>query len=341
MYRCLQLAALGAGRVAPNPMVGAVLVHNGLIIGEGYHQLYGQAHAEVNCLASVKPEDQPLITESVMYVSLEPCAHFGKTPPCADLLIRHRVPKVVIGCRDSFDQVNGKGIEKLQAAGIEVALGVLQEECLDLNRRFFTYHAKQRPYVILKWAQTASKKMGSAGNRLLISGELSNRLVHKWRSEEAAILVGTQTAALDNPSLTTRLWPGPSPVRVVPDRKLRLDEKLHIFDNAAPTLVLNESRESATGQPRFLKLQEGENLAGRILRTLYNASVQSVLIEGGLQTLNTFLEAGYWDELRIIENTRLTAGDIPAPGLPDCRLVEEITMEDDVVRIYRPHTTTY
>lgn len=339
MYRCLQLAALGAGKVAPNPMVGAVLVHNNRIIGEGYHQRYGQGHAEVNCIASVKPGDESLISASVMYVSLEPCAHFGKTPPCADLIIRYNIPKVVIGCRDSFEEVNGKGIDKLKAAGIEVTLGVLEKECRELNRRFFTYHSRQRPYVILKWAQTANKKIGATAGRLLISGEMSNRLVHKWRSEEASILVGTQTAAVDNPALTTRLWPGPSPIRVVLDRQLRLDAGLQLFDGSVRTIVLNDIR-SSEGEPAYLQLAAGENFAERILNTLHQALVQSILIEGGLQTLTTFIEAGCWDEIRIIENKRLIAGDISAPELPACSLAEEITMDDDVIRIYRPQTTT-
>lgn len=339
MYRCLQLAALGAGKVAPNPMVGAVLVHNNRIIGEGYHQRYGEGHAEVNCLASVQPEDESLISASVMYVSLEPCAHFGKTPPCADLIIRYNIPKVVIGCRDSFDEVNGKGIDKLKAAGIEVVLGVLQNECLELNRRFFTYHSQQRPYVILKWAQTASKKIGTKDGRLLISGELSNRLVHKWRSEEAAILVGTQTAAADDPALTNRYWPGPSPIRVVLDRQLKLDAGLQLFDGSVRTIVLNDIR-SSEGQTSYWQLVAGENLAERIVSTLHKAAIQSVLIEGGLQTLTTFIEAGCWDEIRIIENTRLIAGDISAPELPACDLAEELTMDEDVIRIYRPQNTT-
>jgi len=208
-----------------------------------------------------------------------------------------------------------------------------------LNRRFFTYHSKQRPYVILKWAQTANKKIGVTAGRLLISGEMSNRLVHKWRSEEASILVGTQTAAADNPALTTRHWPGPSPIRVVLDRQLRLDAGLQLFDGSVRTIVLNDIR-SSEGEPGYLQLAPGENFAERILTTLHKASVQSVLIEGGLQTLTTFIEAGFWDEIRIIENTRLIAGDISAPELPACSLAEEITMDDDVIRIYRPQTTT-
>src|SRR5258706_4656586 len=245
MYRCLQLAAPGAGYVAPNPMVGAVLVHNGRIIGEGYHQHYGEAHAEVNCINQAALSGLiDTIPESTLVVSLEPCTHFGKTPPCADLIIKHKIPKVVIGCRDPFGEVNGKGIEKLKAAGIEVEQGVLEKECIDLNKRFFVFHTQHRPYIILKWAETADGFIApslpaapsinlwrpmegrieedSTSRRLLISNEYTDRVVHKWRSEEAAILVGTNTVENDNPELTTRLWPGNSPVRLVVDMNLRL-----------------------------------------------------------------------------------------------------------------------
>ena len=231
MHRCLELAQLAAGNTAPNPMVGSVLVHNDKIIGEGYHQVYGQAHAEVNCISSVKPEHQGLIPQSTIYVSLEPCAHFGKTPPCADLIIKHQIPKVVVGCRDPFVQVNGKGIEKLQAAGIEVTVGVLEKECKELNKRFFTFHTEHRPYIILKWAQTADLKIAAEDyGRVLISNAQSNRIVHKWRSEEMAILVGTNTALFDDPELNTRLWPGGHPIRLVVDMNLRLPSSLKLFN---------------------------------------------------------------------------------------------------------------
>src|SRR5258706_3862500 len=254
MRRCLELATLGAGNVAPNPMVGAVLVYHGRIIGEGYHQKYGEAHAEPNSIASVKEEDRKLISQSTMYVSLEPCVHFGKTPPCADLIIKHKIPKVVIGCRDPFKEVNGRGIEKLKAAGVETEPGVLEKECKELNKRFFTFHTKHRPYIILKWAQTANgfiatspqtplQRRGafeeSANKRLLISNEYSNRLVHKWRSEEAAILVGTNTALKDDPQLTTRLWTGNNPVRMVIDMDLKLPSSLKLFDDEVSTIIFN------------------------------------------------------------------------------------------------------
>jgi diaminohydroxyphosphoribosylaminopyrimidine deaminase/5-amino-6-(5-phosphoribosylamino)uracil reductase len=204
-------------------MVGAVLVYEDRIIGEGYHQLYGKAHAEVNCINSVKEEDQPLIARSTIYVSLEPCAHYGKTPPCADLIIARRIPRVVVGCRDPFPEVDGKGIEKLRAAGVEVTVGVLEAECKELNRRFFTFHTQHRPYIVLKWAQSMNGRIAGDGEgRVLISNAYTNRLVHRWRSEEAGILVGTRTALADDPALTARLWNGPDPVRLVIDKELRL-----------------------------------------------------------------------------------------------------------------------
>ncbi len=216
MQRCIQLAKLGAGNVAPNPMVGSVLVHNDSIIGEGYHQQYGFAHAEVNCINSVKTKDEELLTTSTLYVSLEPCAHWGKTPPCADLIIQKQIPHVIVGCRDPFEKVDGKGIEKLRAAGVEVTVNICQKECEELNKRFFTFHTKHRPYIVLKWAQTSDAKMATMDeSRLLISNEFTNAMVHKWRSEEASVLVGTNTALLDNPKLDNRHWSGKSPVRMV------------------------------------------------------------------------------------------------------------------------------
>src|SRR5215212_3734496 len=207
MHRCIELALLARGNVAPNPMVGAVLVYQDRIIGEGYHKEYGKAHAEVNCINSVKAGDLDLIERAVLYVSLEPCAHFGKTPPCADLIIEKKIPRVVIGCRDPFKQVDGKGIEKLKAANIEVVTGVCEEACVKLNKRFFTFHTEHKPYVILKWAQSANNKIANADrSRVMISNEYSNRIVHKWRSEEMAIMIGKNTALSDDPELTTRLW---------------------------------------------------------------------------------------------------------------------------------------
>ena len=252
IQRCLQLADLGAGYTAPNPMVGALLVHDGLVIGEGYHQQYGEAHAEVICLRSVLASDRHRIPFSTLYVSLEPCCHFGKTPPCTDLIIREKIPHVVIGCRDPFPLVNGKGIERLQAAGVKVDCPVLEKMAEEKNRRFFTFHRQKRPYVILKWAESANHKMASGTGRHFISNHWSNRLVHKWRSEEAGILVGTNTAFLDNPELTARLWPGKNPVRIVLDQNLRLPQTLNLFDGTQKTIILN-GKKMATPESWCLK----------------------------------------------------------------------------------------
>ncbi|MFT3946749.1 MAG: bifunctional diaminohydroxyphosphoribosylaminopyrimidine deaminase/5-amino-6-(5-phosphoribosylamino)uracil reductase RibD [Agriterribacter sp.] len=345
MNRCLQLAALAAGNVAPNPMVGAVLVHEGRIIGEGYHKAYGQPHAEVNCIASVSKEDEHLISKSTMYVSLEPCAHFGKTPPCADLIIRHKIPMVVIGCRDPFTKVDGKGIEKLKAAGIEVMVNVLEKECKALNRRFFTFHTIHRPYIILKWAQSNNGIIGGAGNkRLHISNACTNRLVHKWRSEEAAILVGTNTAQLDDPLLTSRLWPGKNPVRLVVDTALRLPHHLHLFDNAVTTIVFNGVQNTIAS---FDDLNNEENktwhyqvttdvsIVHQIIHALYHLHIQSVLVEGGAKLLQSFIDEGMWDEARVITNENLAMAEgIKAPVLDVFHPTKTETLFSDQIVYY-------
>ncbi len=340
MQRCIELARLGAGSVAPNPMVGAVLVYNGLIIGEGYHRQYGQAHAEVNCIQSVAPEHRELISSSVLYVSLEPCAHHGKTPPCADLIIEKRIPDVVIGCRDPFKEVDGKGIEKLQAAGVRVITGVLEAACRALNKRFLTFHEQHRPYTILKWAQTADGRIaGEDDNRLLISNEYSNRLLHKWRSEEAAILVGTNTALLDNPLLTTRLWPGNNPQRVVVDMALRLPASLRVFDGSVRTIVLNNLRHEEKNNLLYYKVTRAVRLVDQINHALYHLNIQSVLVEGGARLLQSFFDAGSWDEARIITNeTRFQPAGLPAPQPGVMELSDSFTLQTDTIRFYKPST---
>jgi diaminohydroxyphosphoribosylaminopyrimidine deaminase/5-amino-6-(5-phosphoribosylamino)uracil reductase len=392
MHRCLELAVLGMGKVAPNPMVGSVLVHDDEIIGEGYHQLYGEAHAEVNCISSVKEEHQSLIAQSVLYVSLEPCVHFGKTPPCADLIIKNKISKVIVGCRDPFVQVNGKGIEKLRAAGIEVIDGVLEKRCKELNKRFFVFHTEHRPYIILKWAETGDKKLGlplapsnrggmaSAQNhmeqetfntnedaqlsellsadsspnggdregasRLLISNEYTNRLVHKWRSEEMAILVGTNTALFDDPALTTRLWPGTNPIRIVVDMNLRLPQSLRLFDGKTPTIIFNLHHHtlpfekiSATDLRGigvgYYQVTEDVNLIHQMLNALYLMNIQSVIVEGGAQLLQSFIDDGSWDEARIITNEKLIIGNgLPSPVLKDNQLKSTQNIAADFIRIY-------
>ncbi|MEO7531131.1 MAG: bifunctional diaminohydroxyphosphoribosylaminopyrimidine deaminase/5-amino-6-(5-phosphoribosylamino)uracil reductase RibD [Sediminibacterium sp.] len=315
MRRCIELAQLGAGKVAPNPMVGAVLVHSGRIIGEGYHQQYGEAHAEVNCIYDVKPDDQKLLSASVLYVSLEPCAHHGKTPPCSDLIIQKKIPVVVIGCRDPFTKVDGKGIDKLKNAGVEVEIGILEPECKTLNKRFLTFVTKKRPYIILKWAQTANGKIAADINeRLLITNEYTNRMVHQWRSEEAAILVGTNTALLDNPSLTNRLWYGKDPVRMVLDMNLRLPSTLKIFDQQQKTIVFNGLKQEENKNIIFQFINKKDDIIHQILNNTYERKLQSILVEGGAQLLQSFMDAGCWDESRVITNDALTiTGGLPAP----------------------------
>ena len=331
MHRCIELARLGAGNVAPNPMVGAVLVHEGRIIGEGYHMQYGQAHAEVNCINSVSAADQHLIEQSTIYVSLEPCAHWAKTPPCANLIIVKKIPRVVVGCRDPFEAVNGKGIEKITAAGINITVNVLEEECKRLNKRFFTFHTRQRPYIILKWAQTADGKMAAAGeDRLRISNDLANRLVHKWRSEEAAILVGTNTALLDNPQLNNRLWSGNSPIRLVLDKALRLPPSLHLFDQQVRTIVLNTVEHRENGNMLYYKMDPAQNISDAICKACYALNIQSVLVEGGAQLLQTFIQRGLWDEARIITNQQLYVGrGLYAPALFHHHLEASEQLEED------------
>jgi len=306
MRRCIELAALGAGNVAPNPMVGAVLVNNNNIIGEGYHEEFGEAHAEVNCINSVKECERQLIKECTLYVSLEPCAHFGKTPPCADLIIKHHIKHVVIGCTDSYEKVNGAGIKKLQAAGIKVDVGILESECRILNKRFFMFHTKKRPYVILKWAQ--SKDGFIAGEDLLktkISNTYTDRLVHKWRSQEAAILVGYNTIKTDNPHLSTRNWTGKNPVRIIIDESNKLAKNANIFNLDADTIIFNRKLSTVKNNVEFYKIDDEKTSIDAVMECLHSRQINSVIIEGGTKTLQLYINAGLWDEARVITNTVL------------------------------------
>ncbi|MEO5564537.1 MAG: bifunctional diaminohydroxyphosphoribosylaminopyrimidine deaminase/5-amino-6-(5-phosphoribosylamino)uracil reductase RibD [Chitinophagaceae bacterium] len=362
MERCLQLAKLGAGHVAPNPMVGAVLVHDDRIIGEGWHQHYGEAHAEVNCIASVKEEDKHLLSQSVMYVSLEPCSHFGKTPPCADLIIKHKIPNVVVGCRDIYKKVDGRGIEKLQVAGVKVTVGVLEEECKELNKRFFTFHTEHRPYIILKWAETRDGVIAAPAppipkprdspmgmtlehiengkivkDRLLISNEYTNRLVHRWRSEEAAILVGTNTALDDDPALTTRLWVGPSPVRVVIDMNLRLPLSLQLFDRKVRTIVFNTVKHAEEENLLYYQVTNHVSLVHQLVNALYQLQIQSILVEGGAILIQSFIDEKLWDEVRLIKNNELRIQNgLPAPKLSHSSKSGEQVILSDTIEIFKP-----
>ncbi|HEY4966845.1 MAG TPA: bifunctional diaminohydroxyphosphoribosylaminopyrimidine deaminase/5-amino-6-(5-phosphoribosylamino)uracil reductase RibD [Puia sp.] len=337
MQRCLQLADLGAGYTAPNPLVGAILVHQGRIIGEGYHQQYGEAHAEVNCLNDVQPDDRPLIPFSTMYVSLEPCCHFGKTPPCSDLILREQIPRVVIGCRDPFPMVAGKGIEKLQAGGVQVIFPLLENQSLEKNRRFITFHEKKRPYVVLKWAESANHKIAhSGGGHFRISNDWSNRLVHKWRAEEAGILIGTNTAFLDNPELTARLWPGKNPVRIVLDQNLRLPQNLKLFDGTVNTIVLNGHKDSLSANLVFKKMLPEEHVSVSILASLYDMNILSVLVEGGRVLLQSFIKAGNWDEIRIITNEEMNIpAGLSSPEFNDAKFIRSETFGSDTIRYYK------
>lgn len=337
MNRCIQLALSGAGNVAPNPMVGAVLVYEDRIIGEGYHKKYGEAHAEVNCIKQVKEADQPLIEKSTLYVSLEPCSHFGKTPPCTDLIIQQKIKKVVIGCEDIFKEVAGKGIKKLQQAGVEVIAGVLGEKCKALNKRFFTFYGKFRPYIILKWAQSINGKIGSWGNnRVPISNEYSNRLVHKWRSEEAGILVGTNTALQDDPLLTTRIWNGKNPIRIVIDKQLQLPATLQIFNREARTLIFNSLENSSKENLEFIKLDDN-NFLGQLIHSLFELNIQSIIVEGGTKTLQSFIDKGWWDEARVITNKEMVIENgISAPEMKDFTIEKNEELFSDLINYYKP-----
>ncbi|WP_462265555.1 bifunctional diaminohydroxyphosphoribosylaminopyrimidine deaminase/5-amino-6-(5-phosphoribosylamino)uracil reductase RibD [Mucilaginibacter sp.] len=338
MRRCLELAALGAGQVSPNPMVGAVIVYQNTIIGEGYHQQYGKAHAEVNAVNDVLSNFEnagELLEQSTIYVSLEPCAHYGKTPPCADLIIKRRIPRVVAGCRDPFDAVNGRGIEKLEQAGIQVTVGVLAHECRQLNKRFFTRVTKHRPYIILKWAQTADGCFAPAnGRQHWITNDTSRRLVHQWRSEEAAILVGKNTALTDNPQLNVRYGQGKNPKRVVIDRRLELPSDLHIFNSEADTFVFNEVKTDVEGNVKYIALEDFDRYVPQyIAYQLYLQDVQSLIVEGGAATLNSFIEAGLWDEARVFTGASLLQGGIMAPRISG-NCLEEHQVGTDRLQIF-------
>lgn len=317
MRRCIELAKCGFGTASPNPMVGAVIVCDGKIIGEGWHRKCGEAHAEVNAVNSVA--DKSLLKKSTIYVSLEPCAHVGRTPACADMLIREGIPNIVVGSIDPFEKVAGKGIEKLKNAGRNVKIGVLSDECDWLNHRFFTFHTKHRPYVILKWAQTADGFIDSIRNDsqtppLKITDRHFSTLVHKWRTEEDAILVGTSTAILDNPQLTARLWSGRNPVRVCIDRELTIPRSSKIFNSQAKTIVINSSRNECDENIIFCKADSNENIVSQTLEILYHNDIQSVIVEGGGQTLNSFIASGLWDEARVFTNSHMSIGNgIKAP----------------------------
>jgi len=302
--RCINLAENGFGTTFPNPMVGSVIVYENQIIGEGWHKKAGEPHAEVNAIRSVK--DKSLLKKATIYVSLEPCSHFGKTPPCCDLIIEHQIPNVVVGTVDPNEKVAGNGIKKLIAAGANVTVGVLEKECKELNKRFFTFHQQKRPYIILKWAQSQDgflspeKEIEQDRKPVWITNAYSRQLVHKWRSEEQAILAGTQTVIDDNPKLNTRDWSGNNPVRVVLDQNNRIPKDSFVFNNTVKTIVFTKSETNLSAEnTNFEVIDFNQNIIPQILAVLHRNQIQSIIIEGGLQTLQSFIDENIWDEARI------------------------------------------
>ena len=333
MNRCLELASKGLESVSPNPMVGSVIVYQGKIIGEGYHKEYGKEHAEVNAITSVK--DKSLLKDSTLYVNLEPCAHFGKTPPCSNLIIEHKIPKVVIGCVDSFSDVNGKGIIKMEKAGIKVSVGVLEKESRELNKRFFTFHEKKRPYIILKWAESKDGFIAPKNQTapFWMTSSDSKKLVHQFRAEEDAILVGRITAEKDNPSLTVREVTGKNPTRIVIDKDLKLSKKLNLFNNQAKTIIFNSIKTEEIDSNYYIKI-DFNNLIENILQELYKQNIQSLIIEGGAKTLQSFIDKKLWEEARIFTANRTLVEGVKAPTL-DGEIIFETKIDEDQLEIIK------
>lgn len=336
MSRCVQLAQNGFGNTYPNPLVGSVIVHDNSIIGEGWHQKAGEAHAEVCAINSVKQVE--LLEKSTLYVNLEPCSHFGKTPPCADLIIEKKIPRVVIGCVDPNHRVAGRGIEKLVSAGCEVVSGVLEEEAIKLNRRFFTFHQKKRPYIILKWAVSEDGFIAPqnqlSGQPFWITNKLSQQLVHLWRTQEQAILVGTHTVIKDNPKLDARLVSGNNPIRVVIDRDLKIDKNFHVYSGQVKTIFITEKNPPISDENlKYEPADFGKELVSQILEILYKHQIQSVIIEGGAETLQHFINANIWDEARVFTGAVIIQKGIRQPDF-DFSPQEEKIIGSDTLRIY-------
>jgi len=323
MQRCIELASKAMGYASPNPMVGSVIVYNNKIIGEGYHEKYGSHHAEVNAINSVK--DKSLLFKSTLYVNLEPCAHFGKTPPCSDLIIQNKIPEVVIGCVDTFSEVSGKGIERMRSVGIDVKVGVLENESRELNKRFFTFHEKKRPYIILKWAESKDGFIAPKNHTkpFWMTSIESKKLVHKWRAEEDAILVGRITAEKDNPSLTVREVEGSNPIRIVIDKDLKLSADFNLFNNDAKTIIFNQTKSVENNSNNYIKINFN-NLTKNILQELHKQNIQSIIIEGGTKTLQSFIDKNLWDEARIFTTKKTLTEGVKPPTIEG-----EIISEDE------------
>jgi diaminohydroxyphosphoribosylaminopyrimidine deaminase/5-amino-6-(5-phosphoribosylamino)uracil reductase len=354
MQRCLELAETGMRAAMPNPSVGAVLVYKNRIIGEGHTSAYGGPHGEVNCINSVKTEDRHLIPEATLYVSLEPCSHYGKTPPCSDLIIHHKIKNIVIGTADPHEKVSGNGIRKLRESGSNVTVGILEKECRESNRRFFTFHEKQRPYIILKWAESADGflspekryqdvlidgKQDTVAEKkpVWITNQYSRQLVHKWRSEEAAILAGTQTVLDDNPQLDVRDWTGPNPVRIVLDRQNRIDESYYVKNSKIKTIVVTAQHNLVNLENLFYEtVSFDSDLPYTIMRVLHKHGLLSVIIEGGRHTLQTFIDANLWDEARVFKGTSVFNRGTKAPAFKAIAKERHDILQDQLT-IYQNH----
>ena len=332
--KCITLARKGILNVSPNPMVGCIIVYNDEIIGEGYHQEYGKSHAEVNAIKAVK--DKSLLSKSTLYVNLEPCCHHGKTPPCTDLIIRHNFLKVVIGCIDPYSEVSGKGIKKLEENSIEVVHGVLEEKCNDLNRRFFYFHKYKRPYIILKWAKSKDNYIAPINQEkpFWMTSKESKKLVHNWRAEEDAILVGRKTVTADNPSLTVRMCEGKNPIRLVIDKSLSLKSNYNIFDDHAETLVFNNIKSDTVINTIYLKI-DFNNLIEEILNELYKRNILSLIVEGGARTINSFIENNLYDEIRLFTTEKVLENGILSPQIPNIKMTKTTIINKDKLEVYK------
>ena len=336
MRRCLDLAGRGLGTTYPNPLVGSVIVHEDHIIGEGFHHRSGEPHAEVVAVQAVK--DKALLKKSTLYVNLEPCSHHGKTPPCADMIVREGIPRVVVGTVDTTGKVMGKGLARMRAGGVEVVAGVLEEESRYVTRRFFTYHEKKRPYILLKWAESADgyldeERLPGQEGPNWISGPLGRQAVHRWRTQEEAILVGRKTALIDDPALTAREWRGRNPLRLVIDRELSLPSTLQLFDDEAPTIIFNNLRSERHTHPEPVKIDFSQSILPQILDDLYERQVQSLIVEGGAYTLQQFIGADLWDEARVFRGERYFHKGVKAPALGR-QPAEIVRLPDSVYHLF-------
>lgn len=341
--RCLQLAENGLGTTFPNPMVGAVVTYDNQIIGEGWHQQAGEPHAEVNAIAQVK--NKAWLPEATLYVNLEPCSHHGKTPPCSDLIIEKGIKKVVIGMIDPFKKVAGRGIKKLLDAGCQLKVGVLEEDCKTLNKRFFTYHIHKRPYIILKWASTLDGYLSPHNYPhypthkapVWITGNHAQQLVHQWRSQEQAILVGANTVVADNPSLTTRLWFGKNPTRIIIGNPEKLPLDAHVLNEEANNVLITRQKANFTlgTTTEQILVPNGKDTLGELMKTLYDKEIQSLIVEGGRHTLQQFIDAGLWDEARVFTGNKKFYSGTKAPVLSETKLIETNKINNDLLKIYK------